>query len=213
MDIFCELATNAYFNGYICLNILSNEKYAGDALFQKRFTPPVLPLMQRKNNGELPKYYVQNTHEAIIDKETFNLVQEKLKENTERNAKFKSRNNIFAGKLYCAYCNRSFKIKYVNGESYYACSKNKVSEEKCLSHSMSEEVIGRTFMRMNRSIQVEGAFGVLKEDYAFRRFLTGGKHKTQTQFLLLSFAFNIQKLCNRLNFGRFHMPLFEKMIA
>ena len=47
-------------------------------------------------------------------------------------------------------------------------------------------------LRMNRSIQVEGAFGVLKEDYAFRRFLTRGKHKTQTQFLLLSFAFNIQ---------------------
>ena len=68
-------------------------------------------------------------------------------------------------------------------------------------------------LRMNRSIQVEGAFGVLKEDYAFRRFLTRGKHKTQTQFLLLSFAFNIQKLCNRLNSGRFHMPLFEKMIA
>ena len=165
------------------LYILSNEKYAGDALFQKNFTPPVLPLMKRKNKGELPKYYVQNTHEAIIDKETFNLVQEKLKENTERNAKSKSRNNIFAGKLYCAYCSRSFKIKYVNGESYYACSKNKVYEEKCLSHSMSEEVIGRTFMRMNRSIQVEGAFGVLKEDYAFRRFLTGGKHNTNAVFI------------------------------
>ena len=68
-------------------------------------------------------------------------------------------------------------------------------------------------LRMNRSIQVEGAFGVLKEDYAFRRFLTRGKSKTETQFLLLSFAFNIQKLCNRLNSGRFHMPLFEKMIA
>ena len=135
------------------LYILSNEKYAGDALFQKRFTPPVLPLMQRKNKGELPKYYVQNTHEAIIDKETFNLVQEKLKENTERNAKSKSRNNTFAGKLYCAYCSRSFKIKYVNGESYYACSKNKVSEEKCLSHSMSEEVIGRTFIRFYNKLR------------------------------------------------------------
>ena len=135
------------------LYILSNEKYAGDALFQKRFTPPVLPLMKRKNKGELPKYYVQNTHEAIIDKETFNLVQEKLKENTERTAKSKSRNNIFAGKLYCAYCSRSFKIKYVNGESYYACSKNKVSEEKCLSHSMSEEVIGRTFIRFYNKLR------------------------------------------------------------
>ena len=62
-------------------------------------------------------------------------------------------------------------------------SKNKVYEEKCPSHSMSEEVIGRTFMRMNRSIQVEGAFGVLKEDYAFRRFLTGGKHNTNAVFI------------------------------
>ena len=68
-------------------------------------------------------------------------------------------------------------------------------------------------LRMNRSIQVEGAFGVLKEDYAFRRFLTRGKSKTETQFLLLSFAFNIHKLCNRLNSGRFNLPLFEKMIA
>lgn len=109
--------------------------------------------MKKKNNGELPKYYIQNTHEAIIDKETFNLVQEKLKENTERNAKSKSRNNTFAGKLYCAYCNRSFKIRYINGESYYACSKNKVSEEKCLSHSMSEEVIGRTFIRFYNKLR------------------------------------------------------------
>ena len=68
-------------------------------------------------------------------------------------------------------------------------------------------------LRMNRSVQVEGAFGLLKEDYAFRRFLTGGKHKTQTQFLLLSFEFKIQKLCNRMNSGRFYMSLFEKMIA
>ena len=60
---------------------------------------------------------------------------------------------------------------------------------------------------MNRSVQVEGAFGLLKEDYAFRRFLTGGKHKTQTQFLLLSFEFKIQKLCNRMNSGRFYMSL------
>ena len=38
-------------------------------------------------------------------------------------------------------------------------------------------------LRMNRSIQVEGAFGVLKEDYAFRRFLTGGKHNTNAVFI------------------------------
>ena len=50
---------------------------------------------------------------------------------------------------------------------------------------------------MNRSIQVEGVFGVLKEDYDFRRFLTRGKKNIETQFFLLAFALNIEKLCNR----------------
>jgi hypothetical protein len=64
-------------------------------------------------------------------------------------------------------------------------------------------------LRVNRSIQVEGAFGVLKEDYAFRRFLTRGKQKTETQFFLLAFAFNIRKLCARIESGRFGKFLFE----
>ena len=68
-------------------------------------------------------------------------------------------------------------------------------------------------LRMNRSIQVEGAFGVIKQDYAFRRFLTRGKRKTETQFLLLAFAYNVQKLWNRQNFNRFHQALFEKDTA
>ncbi len=41
---------------------------------------------------------------------------------------------------------------------------------------------------MNNPIQVEGAFGVMKENHAFRRFLTKGKYKTKTRFLLLGFA-------------------------
>jgi len=68
-------------------------------------------------------------------------------------------------------------------------------------------------LRMNRSIQVEGAFGVLKQDYGFRRFLTRGKRKNETQFFLLALAFNIQKLCSRLADNRFGVSLFEKLIA
>lgn len=79
-----------------------------------------------------------------------------------------------------------------------------------LKNITSEEGI---LLRMNRSIQVEGAFGVLKQDYGFRRFLTRGKGKVETQFFLLAMAFNIQKLCNRQENGRFGQALFEKMIA
>ena len=106
----------------------------------------------------------------------------------------------------CPHRDKCFKGQYENRKIGLSkvMAKQKEKAEQLIA---SDDGI---ILRMNRSIQVEGAFGVLKEDYAFRRFLTGGKHKTQTQFLLLGFAFNIQKLCNRLNSGRFHMPLFEK---
>ncbi len=68
-------------------------------------------------------------------------------------------------------------------------------------------------MRINRSIQVEGAFGVLKLDRDFRRFFVRNKIKTETQFFLLAFAFNIKKLWNRTLDGRLGVELFEKEAA
>lgn len=52
-------------------------------------------------------------------------------------------------------------------------------------------------LRVNRSIQVEGAFGVIKQDMRFRRFLTRGKRKTETQFYLIALAYNILKKYNK----------------
>ena len=77
---------------------------------------------------------------------------------------------------------------------------------KTLEALTSEE---GTLLRMNRSIQVEGVFGVLKEDYGFRRFLTRGKKNIETQFFLLAFALNIEKLCNRTKKGRIGLDLFQ----
>ena len=76
---------------------------------------------------------------------------------------------------------------------------------KVLEALTSEE---GTLLRMNRSIQVEGVFVVLKEDYGFRRFLTRGKKNVETQFFLLAFALNIEKLCNREKKGRIGLDLF-----
>ena len=81
---------------------------------------------------------------------------------------------------------------------------------KTLENLTSEE---GALLRMNRSIQVEGVFGVLKEDYGFRRFLTRGKKNIETQFFLLAFALNIQKLCNRIKNGRFGLDLFPLKTA
>ena len=58
--------------------ILTNEKYIGDALLQKTYTVSVLDKKRSVNDGAMPKYYVEGCHEAIIDRETFLLVQEEI---------------------------------------------------------------------------------------------------------------------------------------
>ena len=57
-------------------------------------------------------------------------------------------------------------------------------------------------LRVNRSIQVEGAFGVLKHDYNFSRFLTRGKNSVKTEFILLCFGYNINKLHSKIQGDR-----------
>ena len=56
-------------------SILKNEKYKGDALLQKAFTVDFLTKKQKKNEGEVPQYYVENSHPAIIDPAEWKLVQ------------------------------------------------------------------------------------------------------------------------------------------
>lgn len=59
-------------------NILRNERYIGDALLQKTYVADFLTKKAVKNYGELPQYYVSNNHPAIIDRVTFDRVQEEL---------------------------------------------------------------------------------------------------------------------------------------
>lgn len=62
-------------------------------------------------------------------------------------------------------------------------------------------------LRANRSIQVEGAFGVLKNDYNFNRFLTRGKNNVKTEFILLCFGYDVNKLHAKIQKERIGKPL------
>lgn len=57
-------------------------------------------------------------------------------------------------------------------------------------------------LRINRSIQVEGAFAVIKQDYGFRRFLMRGNKKVRIELLIMAFAYNVNKLHNKTLQGR-----------
>lgn len=66
------------FSKGMIMNMLSNERYCGDAILQKSVTIDCIEKKRKKNTGEAPMYYVQNNHPAIIDRVTFNKVQEEL---------------------------------------------------------------------------------------------------------------------------------------
>lgn len=61
---------------------------------------------------------------------------------------------------------------------------------------------------MNRSIQVEGAFGALKNDYEFQRFLLRGKTKVKLEILLLCMGYNLNKLHAKIQNERTGSHLF-----
>ena len=68
-------------------------------------------------------------------------------------------------------------------------------------------------LRMCRSIQVEGAFALLKTDFGFRRFLTRGKANVRTELFFLALAFNLKKLWMKRENGRLKTHLSEIRIA
>ncbi len=71
-------------------SILTNEKYKGDALLQKTYIVDCISKKSKKNNGELPMYYVENNHPAIIERSMFDKVQEEIsRRNSKRKVKQK----------------------------------------------------------------------------------------------------------------------------
>jgi len=68
-------------------------------------------------------------------------------------------------------------------------------------------------LRMNRSIQSEGAFGVIKQDYGFRQFLLRGRKKVETEIFILTIAYNLNKLHHKIQQNRTGSQLFEKLTA
>lgn len=111
----------------------------------------------------------------------------------------------------CNECPYKDKCTKAKGNKRLHVSKDFIKKRKASLENISTPK-GK-MLRMNRSIQVEGAFGVLKQDYGFRRFLSRGKNNIRTEFTLLSFAYNIQKLVNKSIQNRNGILLYEKKIA
>lgn len=84
-------------------SILRNEKYKGDALLQKKFTVDFLTKKQKVNEGEIPQYYVEDNHPAIIDPLEFDMVQAEIARRQKLGRSY-SGASIFSSKVICGEC-------------------------------------------------------------------------------------------------------------
>lgn len=109
----------------------------------------------------------------------------------------------------CPHREKCFKGAYANRKIELSKTMRRQKEEATKRVTTDKGIL----LRMNRSIQVEGVFGVIKQDYGFRRFLTRGKQQNETRLFVFAMAFNIQKLCNRDAKNRFNQPLFKTEAA
>ena len=90
--------------------VLTNVTYTGNLLLQKEFISDPISKQRKKNRGELPQYYVEDTHPAIIDKAAFDFVQEEMARRRELGplANKSLNTSCFTGKIKCPYCGQSY---------------------------------------------------------------------------------------------------------
>ena len=133
-------------------SILTNEKYKGDALLQKSFTIDFLSKKTKTNTGEIPQYYIEGNHEAIISPEEFDLVQAEL-ERRKMYGRTISTTSVFSSKIRCCDCGCFYGQKVWHSNDKYRrliwqCNgkfKTK-GPDKCKTPTVDEEYIKRMFM-------------------------------------------------------------------
>ncbi len=116
--------------------VLSNITYTGNLLLQKEFIEDPINKKRRKNHGELPQYLVENTHEPIIDMETFQWVQDEMARRRELGPRANKSLNIscFTGKIKCPFCNMSYvhNLRTNRGfQEYWTCCSRKKKGGHC----------------------------------------------------------------------------------
>ena len=131
--------------------ILTNEKYIGDSLWQKNYNTS-MPYRKVRNKGEREKYYINNTHEAIIPKEEFEKVQ-KLIEQRKHPNKNLINNYPLSKKIYCGKCRSLFKRRFINEKSYWVCREHYYNAENCQIKQISEQAFYRAFTAMYNKLK------------------------------------------------------------
>ncbi len=131
-------------------SILTNEKYKGSALLQKSFTTDFLTKRKKINEGEVPQYYIDESHPAIISPEDFEQVQLEMARRKKLGKQY-SGNSLFAAKIVCADCGCFFGSKVWHSTSKYRrviwqCNNKFKGAQLCSTPHLYEDEIKQRFV-------------------------------------------------------------------
>jgi DNA invertase Pin-like site-specific DNA recombinase len=131
-------------------SILKNEKYAGNAILQKKFTVDFLTKKVKHNEGEVPQYFVENSHPAIISPETFELVRGEI-ERRETIGKQFSGSGLFTCRIVCGNCGGFYGRKVwdstnKNRRKVWQCNYKYTDGNGCETPHLTEEDIKSAFV-------------------------------------------------------------------
>lgn len=137
-------------------SILTNEKYKGSALLQKSFTVDFLEKKIKPNEGEVPQYYIEHSHEAIIPPEDWQLVQLEMARRKSLKRKY-SGNSVFGARLICEDCGGFFGAKTWNSTNKYRrtiwqCNDKFKGENICTTPHLVEDDIKARFLTAYNSL-------------------------------------------------------------
>ena len=170
-------------------NIITNEKYTGNAILQKRYRNNHIDKKEVINDGQLDKYYVKDTHSPIIDEETFNKAQLALKEIDEVFSKRKKPSkSIFTGKIICGKCGKAFKRITTKKSHAWNCSTFLTKgKETCKARAIPEDILKEKISEVLGTAEFdENAFLLsidhieVPEDNIIRFIFNNGKVKETT---------------------------------
>ena len=125
--------------------VLKNERYIGDALFQKSYVTETLPHVKKRNYGEKQKYYAENVNPPVVDKDIFHKVQVLL---LSRHRDFVSNEYALSGKICCGKCGATYKHRNRKSGAYWICRKHDVNASDCENGSIPKSKIYLAFIRL-----------------------------------------------------------------
>lgn len=125
---------------------LTNEKYVGDALLQKRYTEDALPFKRYLNKGQKAQYLISNNHPAIIERTDFDAAHALM--GSRRNSNKALPENTFSGKIQCAECGSAFKRHIHNDNLYWTCWRHSRSADNCSIKPILDSEVQTAFIRL-----------------------------------------------------------------